>query len=980
MPVTAYSAVTSRPNAGGMVHAASLPAPRLRGPNLLGSACFIVRDGKGRYQRAWIQYTKRFRGVSPQSRPCTACSLTGPDRLGMSGRTGNLACWGKGVNAECGAVAAEESSSAPGDMPASSIPPHSTLLRRSQPPARPVRGEETAKPRLAAALFRLGSAACAAFGIAASCPPAHALESMPPLPPPTPSVGTAMPSEGPVVGAINYLRRGSLPTCHSMEWVAAPTLPSVANKAAAPCQDACGGSAQLSPPAAAAAVGTLAAAPTGQATPGVSSSPHACVDGLASLSLASNVRQAKDKCEGLFWLLSNARAWSMYRMDFVLERYPQTYFLLLIVLVSTIVVVGGLAFYSVNMGISLTDALWRSWSCVTATSSHTKEITPTNRLIALLLCFGGVFFYSLLTSTISVNMKARMEDLRAGAHTKAIEHGHIVIVGVNDHLQPLIQQLSMAHDFHRHDYMTRWSWSRPFAPRDAEFVPKKQTVIVLSDKPKSAIEKSLSWMDKSNAWNLNVLCRSGNLGDSRTYDKVSADKAKSVVFLAQRAGREGDSDAVVSLSALQRLIPKFKQDVVVQVSKSSSGALLKSGLGMNIQSVENLSSKLFVQCARQPGLASVYTELMSHSGMVINIRSYPELAGVPYGTVRQQAVVCGLINYKGDVSFCPADERILQANDKLLVISRKQTFRKLPPSLMDIPTHGKSTAVFETKLSRMHRRTATEVNKSNTQGPELVVVIGWRKGVADIASELDLYCGAGSELVIVSDTRIKDRESYMARKLPSPLKNINVTHMLGSGMSRTDLTDAIVGTISRRNERDKEAAKMPLRVSVMAVSSEEPHGSTDNGKKVDKEVVYSVLQAEDICKQHGITPWTLAAELVDSNLGNQMMKSHPSISFISSSEMMALFTSQVIEHYELNKVWTELLNAYGFEIYIKNLRRYADPSERLSFKELAERTRALQEVVIGYRKDAVVTLNPERKTEPLDLSENDGLVVFAKQA
>jgi hypothetical protein len=40
-----------------------------------------------------------------------------------------------------------------------------------------------------------------------------------------------------------------------------------------------------------------------------------------------------------------------------------------------------------------------------------------------------------------------MEWLREGAHTKVMERDHIVVAGTNDHLLPLLRQLSKSHEF-----------------------------------------------------------------------------------------------------------------------------------------------------------------------------------------------------------------------------------------------------------------------------------------------------------------------------------------------------------------------------------------------------------------------------------------------------------------------------------------------------------------------------------------------------
>jgi hypothetical protein len=61
---------------------------------------------------------------------------------------------------------------------------------------------------------------------------------------------------------------------------------------------------------------------------------------------------------------------------------------------------------------------------------------------------------------------------------------------------------------------------------------------------------------------------------------------------------------------------------------------LNSLSGLKVSAVQNLSSKLFVQCSRQCGLVNVYQQLLDHGKTVINLRNFPNLAGLTYGVVR----------------------------------------------------------------------------------------------------------------------------------------------------------------------------------------------------------------------------------------------------------------------------------------------------------------------------------------------------------
>ena len=213
---------------------------------------------------------------------------------------------------------------------------------------------------------------------------------------------------------------------------------------------------------------------------------------------------------------------------------------------------------------------------------------------------------------------------------------------------------------------------------------------------------------KLNLRELKVLCRNGSLSESETFSRALANKAEKVVLLAEGGDEaEADAHALVGLLAVEGAITGAKAEeesedaaggagagagpeVIVEVSRSSSSKLLKrvySSSAGTTESVEKMTDKILAHCFRQNGLVDVYRKLMRHTDTIINLRSYPELEGLPYGTLRrgfcaENAVVVGLIRSDGEVDFHPGDDARLESNDKVMIIAQKHSFRRPPRELL----------------------------------------------------------------------------------------------------------------------------------------------------------------------------------------------------------------------------------------------------------------------------------------------------------
>ncbi|TYJ44793.1 hypothetical protein E1A91_A02G008500v1 [Gossypium mustelinum] len=611
-----------------------------------------------------------------------------------------------------------------------------------------------------------------------------------------------------------------------------------------------------------------------------------------------------------------------YRVDVLLSVHPYAKALALLVATLMLICLGGLALFGVTDD-SLADCLWLSWTYVADSGNHANSEGMGPRLVSVSISFGGMLIFAMMLGLVSDAISEKLDSLRKG-RSEVVEQNHTLILGWSDKLGSLLNQLVIANES-----------------------LGGGIVVVMAERDKEEMELDIAKME-FDFRGTSVICRSGSPLILADLKKVSVSKARAIVVLADDGNADqSDARALRTVLSLTGVKEGLRGHIVVELSDLDNEVLVKLVGGELVETVvaHDVIGRLMIQCARQPGLAQIWEDILGFENCEFYIKRWPQLDGMQFEDVLisfPDAIPCGVkvASRGGKIILNPEDSYVLQEGDEVLVIAEDDD--TYAPGALPMVWRGSLAGDFIVpKLT------------------EKILLCGWRRDMEDMIMVLDAFLAPGSELWMFNEVVESERE----RKLIdggldlSRLVNITLVHREGNAVIRRHLESLPL-------ESFDSAKRLPYREAMVTRGQ---RGSFSRGSWIGE-----MQQASDRS--------VIISEILDPRTKNLLSMSKIS-DYVLSNELVSMALAMVAEDRQINDVLEELFAEEGNELHIRLAELYLHEGEEMSFYEIILRARQKREIVIGYRLENAerAVINPPNKNERRRWSVKDVFVVITEK-
>ena len=569
-------------------------------------------------------------------------------------------------------------------------------------------------------------------------------------------------------------------------------------------------------------------------------------------------------------------------------------------------------------------AVWDTIMQALSPSAMGWSTARTYKIIMTIMALIGIMVVSILIGLITTGISNQIENIRRG-RSFVIEKDHTLIYGWSSKIFLILQELAIANENR-----------------------KKASIVILADMDKVEMENEIREKVKDKR-NSTIICRTGSIIDIDDVNLANPQTSRSIIILPGE-DEYPDMNVIKSLMAILNN-PKRKKEpyhIITEINDPSYVEVANI-IGRNEVSIvqtNDLIARITVQTTRQPGLSTIYTELLNFYGVEFYFKEEKQL----YGKTYREALFCyadstvvGLKLQDGSVLLNPSNETIIQHGTQVIALSEDD-------DTINYKT-DKDYKIQESEISNGNKSLSRQAR---------TLLLGWNNKATIIISELDKYLLPGSEITVVSESE-KTEEAINAIK--ENIINQKIAYIKG------DIT----------NKKLLFEIKPETYSNIMIVCYSDDLGV----QEADAKTLITLVHLRHIATLLNMN-FNIVSEMMDVRNKALAEIAKPD-DFIISDNLTSLLLSTISDNIKLKHVLEDLFSAEGNEIYLKPASNYVLPDKEVNFYTILEAAARKNETAIGFRQQRYSTdketnfginLNPD-KSSVIKFSSEDSVVVIA---
>lgn len=553
---------------------------------------------------------------------------------------------------------------------------------------------------------------------------------------------------------------------------------------------------------------------------------------------------------------------------------------------------------------------------------------------------GGLLMAAMLGSVLNYTLFQKIHDLRRG-RSMIYAKNHVVILGWSMQLHYIIGELIIANQNNG-----------------------GVKIVIMGEEDKLLMEETIREKLKllfgfKNYFGTKIVCRSGNTSAREDIDILSLDTARAIIVLGSD-NNQHDINVIKTLLAITNAVnPPSTTCTITAAVKSEDyyqAAVIASNDRATLVVSDPLMARISAQSCSQPGLATIYGELLSFKGDEIYFSNPAHLTGRKFSDVLLQypdSIVIGIRTENGFNKLLPDMNHIFETGESVILIAEDDTL------IGEITTKShKIDNLIKHKAILGHPRTTIAPPRANT------LILGWNSRAEILIREMDAYIGPGSHTTVI----------YHPINIGDENKIIEVINDLDVVNQHINFISKDIMTYNSIREVDVEKYSCVLVLTSDDVDT----------KNADSTTLMILMYLRGIAKKTN-KHFAIISEMQEPNSRELAQSAYPD-DFIISSKIVSLILAQYAENINLKSIYDDIFDSDGAEIYLKGVTRYLHCNQQVNFYTAIAAAANQGHIAIGYRimkykhdkaRNYGIVINPVKDKEII-FHKEDQLIVFSE--